>query len=106
MNEGYWGGDALPEAVTPLSSPDTIRNEVSTFLDDRFGSTAKDWAWQFDNKFGTPIRKFLSGLTYTNDIGGTLETAFQNVLKPLKDAWANGASTTPRSTWTSRARTG
>ena len=69
VNEGYWGDDVLPEAVTPLSSPDTIRNEVSTFLDERFGSTAKDWAWQFDNKFGTPVRKFLSGLTYTNDIG-------------------------------------
>ena len=92
VNRRSWGMDALPEKVTPTPTREKVQSDVVDWVERHAGKAMADKAYQVENLISkgrsTPIRKILSGLQFTNDIGNTLEQAFQNVLQPIKDAWA------------------
>lgn len=88
VNRRSWGMDVLPEKVTPNPTREKVQSDVVNWVESRLGKGAADKAWQAERFFRTPIRNIMKGFQYTQDIGNTLEKAFQNVLQPIKDAWA------------------
>jgi hypothetical protein len=97
LNEDQYGHkDAMVDeshgmpTVTPLSNTEQVRGGVEKFLGDRFGREGKaaDFGYQADKWFATPVRHFVQGMRYTQDLGNNLEKGFRDVLQPIKDAWS------------------